>query len=84
MLAAGENIISTSIGAEGIPLEKNHHLLIEDEPRKFAETILKFLNGEYDAEKLRSYGREFIKQNYTAEKTAEKFENIYLSLINKN
>jgi len=55
MLAAGENIISTSIGAEGIPLEKNHHLLIEDEPRKFAETILKFLNGEYDAEKLRIY-----------------------------
>lgn len=84
MLAAGENIITTSIGAEGIPLEKDFHLLIEDEPLKFAETIIKYFNGEFDEEKLRSTGREFIKQNYTAEKTAERFENIYLSLINKN
>ncbi len=84
LLAAGENIITTSIGAEGIPVQKNHQLLIEDEPKKFADAILNYFNGDFDDEKLRINGREFIKQNYTAEKTAEKFENIYLSIINKN
>jgi glycosyltransferase involved in cell wall biosynthesis len=83
LLAAGENIITTSIGAEGIPVQKNNQLLIEDEPKKFADAILNYFNGDFDDEKLRINGREFIKQNYTAEKTAEKFENIYLSIINK-
>ncbi|MFA7288607.1 MAG: glycosyltransferase family 4 protein [Melioribacteraceae bacterium] len=84
MLAAGQNIITTSIGAEGIPLKKNFHLLIEDEPIKFVETILTYFNGQFNSEEVRINGREFIKENYTAEKSAEKFENIYLSLLNKN
>ncbi|MCK9281432.1 MAG: glycosyltransferase family 4 protein [Melioribacteraceae bacterium] len=84
MLAAGENIITTSIGAEGIPVKKDFHLLIEDKPIKFAETILRYFKGEFNSEQLRINGREFIKENYTAEKTAEKFETIYISLLNKN
>ena len=39
-LAMGKAIVSTTVGAEGLPLENEKHIIIEDDPLEFAKKLL--------------------------------------------
>lgn len=78
LLAAGQNILSTSIGAEGIPAENEKHLLIADDAESFANSIFNFFNNKYDKEKMIANSKKFIEENFTWSIMAEKFEKVYL------
>lgn len=81
LLAAGINIITTSLGKEGIPVEDESELLIADSPLEFSNKIVNFLGGKYDGCKMAEKGKSLIDQNYKWEIIAEKFERTYLELI---
>lgn len=81
LLAAGQNVIATSIGAEGIPVENEKHLLIADDADSFANTILNFLNNRYDKEKMIANSKKFIEENFTWRIMAEKFEEMYNAVV---
>lgn len=83
MLAAGINILTTSLGAEGIPVNDNKHLLIADSSQHFAERIIDFMNGKFDSNQISLNGKQLIKDNYVWEKIAEEFEISYKGLIEK-
>jgi polysaccharide biosynthesis protein PslH len=84
LLASGQNIISTTLGAEGIPVEDGKDIIIADSPEQFAERIHQFFLGKYNAEAMRCVGRELIRKNYTWEIIAEMYEHQYNILIGKN
>ena len=83
LLGAGHNILSTSIGSEGIKVKDNEELLIADSEDDFCDKIIRFFNNEYDNERLSNNAREAIRKNYTWNSIAEKFENVYLEIIGK-
>ena len=83
MLAAGQTIITTNVGKEGIDVVDGQHLLIADEPNEFADKIISFFNKEFDRERLSKNAKNLIRAKYTWSKIAEEFENIYSELINK-
>ena len=39
-MAMGKAVVSTTIGAEGLPVRDGEHLLIADEPRAFAQGVV--------------------------------------------
>lgn len=78
LLAAGQNVIATSIGAEGIPVENEKHLLVADDADSFANTIINFFNNKYDKEKMIANSKKFIEEKFTWSIMAEKFEKVYL------
>ncbi len=43
-MAARIPVISTTVGAEGLPVQNKHHLLIEDDPARFAELCVQLLS----------------------------------------
>ena len=84
MLAYGKNIITTSIGKEGIDIKNEKHILIADDKEQFVKKIVKFFNGDYDKEEMINNGKRFIKENYLWEDIAYQFEQVYSKLITQN
>lgn len=83
MLAMGQNIISTSVGKEGIDITDGENILVADTAGEFIQKTIAYFNNQYDSAKMSFSGKELIKQKYTWEKIAEDFENTYIDLINR-
>jgi polysaccharide biosynthesis protein PslH len=77
-LAQGMPVVSTSIGAEGIPVENGRHLIIADEPTEFAEAVLHLLEDRSLADKLGKQGRQFIAENFDYRVACTPLDDIYL------
>lgn len=54
-MAMGKAVVSTTVGAEGLPIVPGEHLLVGDEPRTFARHVVRLLR---DLDKRRSLERE--------------------------
>jgi glycosyltransferase involved in cell wall biosynthesis len=52
-MSAGRAIVSTTIGAEGLPVEHERNILLADDARTFADEVIRVLN---DAELRRRLG----------------------------
>jgi glycosyltransferase involved in cell wall biosynthesis len=63
-LSFGVPTISTSIGAEGLDLVPDEHLMIGDDRRTFADAVLRVLDDGALRARLRSAGRAFVEQHY--------------------
>lgn len=83
MLAFGQPIITTSIGKEGLELNDMEHLLVADTKEEFADKIISFFERKFDIENMIKNSRIFIEQNYTWQKIAHDFEQLYLTLTSK-
>lgn len=83
MLATGQNIISTSVGKEGIDVEDGKHMLIADSTEEFISKTISYFENKYDPEMMSANAKKRIEEKYTWEKIAEQFENEYYSLIKK-
>ena len=81
MLGIGQNILTTSIGKEGIEVEDKKQLLIADSAEEFIEKTVELFNGKIDSKELSINAKRIITEKYTWEKIAEKFESEYLRLI---
>lgn len=63
-LSMQKPVVSTSIGCEGLKVKHNQHLLIEDEPERFAKAVLTLLNDEDLQNSLGSKGRRLVGEKY--------------------
>jgi glycosyltransferase involved in cell wall biosynthesis len=84
LLAAGHNILTTSIGCEGINVEDEKHLLIADQTEEFVNKVIDFFNGKYNSQQMIKNGRTLIEEQYIWEKIAERFEQTFEKLVSEN
>ncbi len=63
-MAMGKTIVTTSIGAEGIPVEHNNHIMIADTEKEFLKCLLVLLENKTIFEKIGYNAREFVKQHF--------------------
>ncbi len=63
-LSRGIPVVTTSIGAEGMGLRDNEHLLIADDADRFAEAVVRVHEDRATWEKLAAAGREVIESRY--------------------
>jgi len=56
--AAARAVVSTTLGAEGLPAKAGQHLLLEDAPGRFAEAVSRLLQSPEQRERLGKAGRE--------------------------
>jgi glycosyltransferase involved in cell wall biosynthesis len=66
--AAGTPVVSTTIGAEGLPVRDGEHLLLADGPLQFAEAVNRLLACSDLREKLSVAGRLLLEKEFTWEK----------------
>jgi glycosyltransferase involved in cell wall biosynthesis len=73
-LAMGKAVVSTSVGAEGLPLEHGRHFLQADAPADFARSVVELLRDPGRRQVLGSAGRRLVVERYSWAQVAEEFE----------
>ncbi|KKM84496.1 hypothetical protein LCGC14_1298560 [marine sediment metagenome] len=69
-------IVSTTLGAEGIPVVNEEHILIADEPKHFANAIVRLLKDKKLASKLAQNCHHLVSQHNSVESLAVEAEKI--------
>ena len=75
-LAMERPLVSTTIGAEGLPLESGKHLLIADDAGAFATAVLSLLDDPDAATRLGRTSAEYIREHFGWDTAADAFSRI--------
>ncbi|MEX0739691.1 MAG: glycosyltransferase family 4 protein [Pseudohongiella sp.] len=75
-LAMGKAVVSTTIGAEGLNLRNDVHLLRADGEKEFARQTVRLLRNPELAQDLGMAGRQLMEANYAWSQVARQFENL--------
>jgi polysaccharide biosynthesis protein PslH len=75
-MAAQVPVVSTAIGAEGLPVENGRHLLIEDDPRSFANACVALLKDSARRRELASEAWMLVAGRFSWEAVTRDFEAI--------
>jgi glycosyltransferase involved in cell wall biosynthesis len=73
-LAMGKAVVSTTVGAEGLPLEDGRHFLQADAPQSFADSVLSLLRDPSRRESIGAAGRRLVEERYSWPQVAAEFE----------
>jgi sugar transferase (PEP-CTERM/EpsH1 system associated) len=78
-LAMEHPLVSTTIGAEGLPLEDGKHMLIADDAAAFAQAVLSLLEDPPRATTMGRTSAAFVRENFGWDAAAEAFARIVSS-----
>jgi glycosyltransferase involved in cell wall biosynthesis len=73
-MAMGLPVVSTTIGAEGLPVLDGEHLLLADVPQAFAERVCALLQDEERRCRMGDTARAWIRSRFDWSASAEAFE----------
>lgn len=82
-MSMAKGIVSTSIGAEGLPVKNSEHLLIADDPESFAQSTLRLLSNASQRAQIGCSARRLVEQNYSWAKVSQIFAQVLESLIER-
>ena len=75
-MAMGKPVVSTTVGAEGLPVCDGEHLLLGDTPAIFAERTVALLRNRSRREQLGMNARQLVEQSYSWASAAKVFESV--------
>ncbi len=78
-LASSKAVVSTAQGAEGFPDIGDEAIVIEDNPERFADSVLSFLESKKQREEIGSKGRQYAQQ-YEWRRIIPLFDDVYDAL----
>ncbi len=76
-MAMGAAIVSTRLGAEGLPVESGRHLLLADTSADFADAIVALLDTPAQREALGQAARQLVEAEFDWEHIIPRLETIY-------
>jgi glycosyltransferase involved in cell wall biosynthesis len=76
-MALGRPIVSTTIGREGLDVLDGQHLLVADDPRQFADHVLRLLADEALRDDIVSRARQLVEEQYAWHSIAQNLIEVY-------
>ncbi|MCJ7793062.1 MAG: glycosyltransferase family 4 protein [Candidatus Marinimicrobia bacterium] len=73
-MAAGLPVVTTTVGAEGIEVQEE--VAIEDQPEKFAQSVIQLLADKKRSQQLGEAGRALVKKKYDWSVIGEKLNRV--------
>ena len=73
-MAIGKAVVSTTIGAEGLPVTPEQHIVIADEPQQFAEAVVRLVRDDEMRRRLEVEARKLVVERYDWSAVARDFE----------
>lgn len=80
-MAMGKAVVSTSIGAEGLPVKNGVHLALADNPEEFASRVIELLESSEQRSRMGAAARELVEREYGWGAVAERFERALQGVI---
>jgi glycosyltransferase involved in cell wall biosynthesis len=75
-MAMAKAVVSTSIGAEGLPVTNGRDIMLEDEPARFAAQVVRLLKDCAERRRLGEAARALVVERYTWDVAARRFAEI--------
>jgi glycosyltransferase involved in cell wall biosynthesis len=63
-MAMGKAVVSTRMGAEGLPVQHGEHLLLADQPAEFAAAVVRLLRDKTLRQNLGAAARRLVEERY--------------------
>jgi polysaccharide biosynthesis protein PslH len=73
-LSMGKAVVSTTVGAEGLPLEDGRHFVRADSPDNLARSVVSLLRDAPRRRSLGAAGRQLVNEHYSWPSVARVFE----------
>jgi polysaccharide biosynthesis protein PslH len=80
-MAMGKAVVSTGIGAEGLPVQSGKNILLADAPQDFAASVVSLLRDSNQRNRLGTAARILVEENYSWRKVAETFSRVLEEVI---
>lgn len=80
-LAFGKAIVSTDIGAEGIPVQPNENIILANEPKAFAERVINLLTDDILLTNIETGARKFAEEHLDNQKITKELVDFYKKLV---
>ncbi len=73
-MAMGKAVVSTTVGAEGLPVTHGQDVLIADEPARFAQAVVHMIRDADDRRRIEHAARQLVVEKYDWGAVAVDFE----------
>jgi sugar transferase (PEP-CTERM/EpsH1 system associated) len=80
-MAMGKPVVSTAVGAEGLPVQNGQNILLADTPTDFAASVISLLRDSSERRRLGAAARTLVVENYSWRKVAETFSRVLQDLL---
>lgn len=77
-MAARIPVVSTTVGAEGLPVEHGTHLYLADDPQSFARDCLRLMEDSATHSRIACAGWSLVSSRFSWDAAAEDFERLLL------
>src|SRR6202161_1551368 len=72
-MAMGKAVVSTSVGAEGLPVQAGENILLADTPDDFARSVMSLLRDSNQRKRLGTSAKALVEERYSWPKVAKSF-----------
>jgi sugar transferase (PEP-CTERM/EpsH1 system associated) len=83
-MAMGKAVVSTPIGAEGLPVQHNENIIIAESPAEFATQVTRLLRDQAERERIGKAARALVAQNYSWRSVARIFDLVFDKAMGKS
>lgn len=80
-LACGKAVVSTAVGAEGLGVTPDRHLVIASQANEMAEAVVRLLHDAPRRRRLGEAGRHIVVQQYSWQRAAKEFADVAEKLV---
>lgn len=81
--AMGKAVVSTRIGAEGLPVVQAVNAMLADGAEVFAQRVVQLLDNELAAARLGSEGRKLVEEEFSWERVAQPLLAAYSATVSR-
>lgn len=78
-MAAGLPVVSTRVGAEGVPVQSGQALLLADQPANFAAAVLQLLDDSTLRQRFAAASLQLVRQHFDWRTVVPRLEALYQS-----
>jgi glycosyltransferase involved in cell wall biosynthesis len=78
-LSMNKAVVATRMSIEGLDLQDNEHLIIADEPEKFAAQVVRLLEDPQLVARLGRNGQAMVSAGYSWQRSASQLEDVLLA-----
>ena len=79
-MSMGKAVVSTTVGAEGLPVTHDRDILIADDPQAFADAVIRLIREPRIRTRIESAARQLVVDRYDWSAVARDFEDALVSV----
>ena len=83
-MSMAKAVVSTSIGAEGLPVKNGEHLSMADDPASFAENTLRLLGNASQRAQIGQAARHLVEENYSWATVSKGFAQVLENVVKRS